>query len=75
MPEEILNVELSLIAVPLPKEMEEAYWLAMEFLAELMRARIEPLTPGPSPNYGRGGGLEAVAVSLCTESGKLSEIG
>lgn len=38
MPEEILNVELSLIAVPLPPELEEAYWLAIETLVELVLA-------------------------------------
>jgi hypothetical protein len=37
MPDENLNVELTLIAVPLPPEMEEAYWQALEILAELIR--------------------------------------
>lgn len=35
MPDETLTVELSLIAVPLPPEREEAYWQAIQILAEL----------------------------------------
>lgn len=36
MQDESLAVELQLVAVPLPPELEEAYWLAIETLVELV---------------------------------------
>ena len=43
---EIVIVEMSLVAMPLPPEMEEAYWEAMWVLVELMVREAQSLDGG-----------------------------
>jgi hypothetical protein len=38
-----IKVELSVVAVPLPKEREAAYWQAIRILAKMIRARAAQL--------------------------------
>ena len=41
MPKDNLAIHLELVAIPLPKEKEGAYWLAIEILAALIWKRLE----------------------------------
>jgi len=47
MPTEAYIIELTLVAMPLPKEKEEAYWDAIYLLVEMMG----DLTPPPLPKW------------------------
>ena len=73
MQSETLIIEMTLVAMPLPPEREDAYWEAIRIVAEMIREWIEENpTPSPSPSFdfdeyvsaqdGEGGRMEAVAI-------------
>lgn len=76
MRKEVCKIEFTLVPVPLRQDQEEAYWQAMDILADLIRQWIEA-HPQLLREWLAASGEEqdAVAVSLYSESGDLSEVG